>query len=199
MGDAVTDGLVPEGDGHTPLDPADLAGLIPTWIATRGDLNEAETRNIAAALRRRPPTLHELLDDLYLRGLHRAMFGEVWRWAGTYRRTETTIGIDPAGISDAARRLVADARAWVDADTYPADEAAVRFHHRLVEIHPFPKGNGRHGRAATDYFTRALSEPPFTWGKALGLSTTDLRRTYRDALVAADMGNHDPLLAFVRS
>lgn len=195
----MTDGLVPEGDGHTPLDPDDLAGLIPTWIATRGDLNEAETRNIAKAQRRRPPTIDQLLDDLYLRELHVAMFGEVWRWAGAYRRTETTIGIDPAEIAVAVRQLVEDVRVWIAADGYPADEAAARFHHRLVAIHPFPNGNGRHGRAAADYCARGLGHPPFTWGSGLGLSTTDLRRAYRDALVAADKGDDNPLLAFVRS
>lgn len=95
---AVTDPLVPIGDGHTELSEEDRLGLIPTYIATRGELFDAEQRNIAEALLRRRPSLQQLLDDKYLRDLHQAMFGRVWEWAGRYRRTKTNIGIDPTRI-----------------------------------------------------------------------------------------------------
>ena len=187
------------GDGHTEVSEEDRQGLLPSHIATRAELYEAEQRNILDALSRRPPRLTELLDDKYLRDLHRSMFGQVWRWAGTYRTTETNIGIDPANIAGAVVDLVADARAWIDYETYPADEIAVRFHHRLVAVHPFANGNGRHGRVAGDYLIAELGGTPFTWGRGLSMSTEDLRTAYRTALHAADGGDLASLVAFARS
>jgi len=195
----VTDALMPIGEGHTELSPEDHDGLIPSYIATRGDLFDAEQRNIVQALLRRPPRAEELLDDRYLRDLHDAMFGQVWSWAGQYRTRETNIGIEPAQIAVAVRSLTDDIAWWVDSETFPIDEIAVRFHHRLVAIHPFRNGNGRHGRVAADYLARALGTEAFSWGRNLELATGDLRRAYLSALQSADLGEIAPLLAFVRS
>lgn len=151
-----------EGDGQTPLDEDDLEGLLPTWVATRADLNEVEQANIAAAraLWLRRPSL-SVLDDLELRKLHKDMFGDVWRWAGRHRTRETSIGVEPVGIAVALRNLVGDARVWLAADPLTA---VARFHHRLVFIHAFPNGNGRHGRLASDVLAAAVGIPAPGWG-----------------------------------
>jgi len=195
----VTDPLLPIGDGQTELSEEDRVGLIPTYIATRGELFDAEQTNIAEALLRRRPTVAQLLDDKYLRDLHEAMFDQVWRWAGRYRRTETNIGIDPNQVPVEVRSLVDDARGWVEHGTYEPDELAVRFHHRLVTIHPFPNGNGRHGRIATDYLITALGHEPFSWGAGLNFDTDELRAAYREALERADGGDIADLLTFARA
>jgi len=194
-----SDPLLPLGDGHTPLHDDDRQGLKLSYITTRGELNEAEQENILRArLGRRPPTLEVLLDDKYLRDLHRAMFGDVWAWAGRYRRLETSIGIDPTQIGVCVRDLVADPRIWAEHEE-PLS-VAVRFHHRLVWIHPFPNGNGngRHGRQAADYLMGALEQPPFTWGAVSGADDVEETRTrYLSALRAADGSDFAPLEDFV--
>lgn len=196
----MSDPLVPIGDGHTPLDDDDQQGLLLTYVTTRGELNDAEQRNITSAVtRRRQPTPTQLLDDRYLRNLHKAMFGEVWSWAGTYRQRETTIGVDPQMISMRVRDLTKDVLAWIEHETYPPDEIAVRFHDQLVFIHPFPNGNGRHTRLAADYLIQALGGARFTWGAHLGVTTEELRAAYLSALNAADRGSFRQLLAFSRS
>ena len=189
----------PSGDGHTLLADDDRAGLLQQDIATRLELFEAEQRNIAAALLRPRPRLPALLDDKYLRGLHKSMFGDVWAWAGQYRSRETNIGIDPRLISAHVRDAVADAAAWVDHETYEPDELAVRFHHRLVAIHPFANGNGRHSRISADLLVTNLGRDAFSWGSNLDLSTDALRQRYIGALRAADAGDIDALIAFARS
>jgi Fic-DOC domain mobile mystery protein B len=195
----VIDPLVPLGDGHTELSEEDRLGLIPTYIATRGELFDAEQRNIAQALLRRPPSLTALLDDAYLRRLHKAMFDRVWEWAGRYRIRETNIGIAFDLISSEIRNLVDDTKAWVDYSTYDQDEIAVRFHHRLVAIHAFPNGNGRHGRIAADSLVASLSGEPFTWGAKLDTDTDELRSAYVHALRRADGGDIEELLTFARA
>lgn len=195
----MTDALVPIGDGHTELSEDDRLGLIPTYIATRGELFEAEQRNIAEAMLGRHPTSAELLDDSYLRQLHRVMFGKVWRWAGTYRRRETNIGIDPIDITVAVRDLVRDATTWIELGTNEPDELAIRFHHRMVAIHPFPNGNGRHGRIAADYLVTSLGHPAFTWGSRLDVDTDELRRRYIEALHDADDDDISGLIEFARN
>ncbi len=143
----------------------------------------------------------ELLDDLYLRNLHKAMFAKVWKWAGSYRRHDTNIGIDWAEIPVAVHDVVADAKAWVEFATFPPDELAVRFHHRLVMIHPFVNGNGRHGRFAAEYLIEALGQHRFTWGAGLGVARDQLRQRYRRALrrMDHDRDDIDELLNFARS
>jgi Fic-DOC domain mobile mystery protein B len=195
----LSDPLVPLGEGHTELAEEDRFGLIPTYIATRGELFDAEQRNIAQALLRRPPTLDTLLDDMYLRDLHKAMFGQVWEWAGRYRLRETNIGIDPSDIPIAVRALVEDAKAWVKYSACDADELAIRFHHRLVVIHPFPNGNGRHSRVAADYLVRLLGRKPFSWGAELAVDTRGLRAAYLQSLEHADQGEIAELVAFARA
>lgn len=196
----MVDPLVPEGDGHTPLTDEEREGLLPSYISTRGELNDAEQRNIAAAfLRRRSPSAEVLLHDSYLRELHRAMFVDVWKWAGHYRLTERNIGIDPTQIPVLVRDLVDDARTWVEDTTFEPDEIAVRFHHRLVAIHPFPNGNGRHGRAAANYLVRALGSGEFSWGAQATRTTSELRTAYLSALRAADRHEIQPLIEFARS
>jgi len=196
----MSDPLVPFDDGHTALDDDDQQGLRLTYVTTRGELNDAEQRNITSAVtRRRLPTPVQLLDDRYLRSLHKAMLGEVWSWAGTYRQRETSIGVDPRMISVQVRDLTQDVLAWIEHTTYPPDEIAVRFHHRLVFIHPFPKGNGRHARLAADYLIRALGGPRFTWGAAFSVTTDGLRARYLTAIQTADRGNYKELIKFARA
>lgn len=194
----MTEPLLPLGDGHTELSEEERLGLIPTYISTRGDLFEAEQANIARSMLRRRPTIDQLLDDKYLRDLHRAMFGDVWRWAGQYRLRETNIGVDPTEIAPAMRVLVDDVRAWIHHDTYEFDEIAVRYHHRLVAIHPFRNGNGRFSRIASDHLVARLGGTPFTWGAGLNLETEPLRARYRAALQSADVGDVAGLIAFSR-
>ncbi len=192
-----TNPLIPLGDGHTPLGDDDRQGLKLTYVTTRDELNEAEQENILRARQgRRPPTVEALLDDKYLRDLHRAMFGDVWTWAGQYRQLEMSLGIDPVQIAVRVRDLVSDTKIWI-ASEEPLI-AAVRFHHRLVWIHPFSNGNGRHGRLAADYLIVALGQPPLTWGAFSGARNIEqVRQQYLIALRAADRGDFGPLEEFV--
>lgn len=184
----MSDPLFDASDGNTPIDEEEARGLKPTWVRTRGDLNDAEAANILDARRAiRKPTLDDVLDDLWLRRLHRRMFDQVWTWAGTYRLSDRNIGIDWTEIPAAVRRLGGDARAWLGHDEQQT--VVARFHHRLVAIHPFPNGNGRHARAAADHLCRALEIRQPTWGAHTYTSTAALRAAYLAALRTSD---HDP-------
>jgi len=129
------------------------------------------------------------------------MFDQTWRWAGQYRRTEKNIGCAVAFIVERIGALIGDARYWVEHDTYPTDEIAIRFHHRLVgTIHPFPNGNGRHARLHSDVISVKLGGSEFTWGRNDVAGSARLARdSYLTALKAADVGNIEPLLRFARS
>lgn len=196
----MTDLLFEAGDGTTPIDEDEADGLLPSWVRTRGDLNEAERNNILAARRSiRSATLADVLDDQWLRRLHEQMFGKVWSWAGRYRTTEKTIGIDPAEIAASMRSLTDDCQYWVEQDD--TELVVARFHHRLVAIHPFRNGNGRHARAAADYLAGAFGMAPPTWGANSGLDGPELRREYINALRTADRDRDDldALINFIGS
>jgi Fic-DOC domain mobile mystery protein B len=197
----VTGPLIPIGDGHTEIPDEDREALIPTYISTRGELFAAEQENITGALFGRRPSVDELLDDLYLRRLHKSMFDRVWRWAGRYRRRDTNIGIDHPQVSTAIRDLISDTAMWVRSDDLDRDEIGLRFHHRLVQIHPFVNGNGRHGRIASDLLIGSLGSPAFTWGRNLAVSTEELRQRYLAALRRMDVDRDDisELIDFARS
>jgi Fic-DOC domain mobile mystery protein B len=193
------DPLAPRSNGQTPLSEEDRDGLILSYIATRRDLEEAEQRNIINGTLGLHPTVDTLLDDAYLRALHRRMFGDVWTWAGKYRTSDTNIGVSPELIPGAVRDVVLDTRAWIEYGTFEPDELAVRFHHRLVSVHPFPNGNGRHSRTAADLLIVRLAARRFSWGSGTTASTPDLRAAYMSALRAADEGDVAELVAFARS
>lgn len=197
MSDPLFDG---EDEANTPLEEDEREQLIPTYITTRAELNEAEQVNITQADRwlKRARNL-DVLDDAVLRELHKRMFGEVWKWAGKYRKTPRNIGIDAYRIPTEVRALIDDARYWIAHETYPPDEIAIRFSHRLVWIHPFPNGNGRHSRIVADLLVMILGQPRFSWGSANLVDAGATRKAYIAALRAADAEEITPLLEFARS
>jgi Fic-DOC domain mobile mystery protein B len=193
------DPLGEEVDGSTPLTGEELEQLIPSYITLRHELNEAEQANILEAeewvfLRKR-----DILTEHFLDNLHKRMFGRVWRWAGQHRQSSKSVGIDAHRIPTELRQLMDDCRYWIDQASYESDEIAARFHHRLVWIHPYPNGNGRHARLATDLFLKSLGRTRFSWGRVNLVDESETRSVYIAALRAAD--NHDirPLLEFVRT
>ena len=187
--------------GATPLDPNEIEGLIPTHITTRSELDRWEQDNMNEALawleQRKPK---DILNESFMKLLHKRMFGNVWKWAGDLRKTEKNLGVPFYRISIEVKKLCDDVEYWIQNKTFTEDEIAARFHHRLVFIHLFPNGNGRHARLIADILLEnVLAKPPFTWGSenlaAFGLD----RKKYIDSLVAADRGDYGLLLNFVRS
>jgi Fic-DOC domain mobile mystery protein B len=194
--------LFTAGDGNTPLSPEEQGDLIPD-LSTREELNEWERQNIIEAyawvFERRNLRRFDPLTEPYVRELHRRMFDQTWKWAGAYRSTEKNIGIAHYQIRDALAALLGDARYWLEHQTFPADEVAVRFHHRLVWIHPFANGNGRHARVMADILVERQGRPAFTWGGASIVQPGEFRSRYIQALRAADVSDIRPILAFARS
>jgi Fic-DOC domain mobile mystery protein B len=193
--------LVSPSDGNTPLSPEELADLIPN-LATKTELNEWERQNILlarewATFDRTAP--FDMVSDHYIRKLHKKMFDETWKWAGSYRITEKNIGVAVHQIRERLLGLFGDVRYWIENTTYAPDEIAVRFHHRLVSIHPFPNGNGRHARLLADVLVMKLGKPTFTWGSANIVEEGSARNRYLEALKAADNGEIQTLLVFARS
>jgi Fic-DOC domain mobile mystery protein B len=198
MNDPLTDA---DDEASTPLTPDERAALIPSYVALRSELNEIEQIGIDRADdwafgRRRG----DVLDEDFLCGLHKRMFGDVWAWAGEFsKETGRNIGLDAWEIGPALRQLLGDVRYWIDHKSFPPDEIAIRFHHRLVSIHPFPNGNGRLSRMAADLLIVQLGGERFSWGRGNLIAISDLRKRYVEALRAADGQVIAPLSAFVRS
>jgi Fic-DOC domain mobile mystery protein B len=195
----MNDPFLPVDDGQTPLTPEELERLIPSYITLRGELNEAEQINIVDAQswgykRNREVTSIEFLNDL-----HKRMFGRVWKWAGRYRKTGKNIAVDVYKIQIALKDLVDDAAYWIENSTFEPDEIAARFHHRLVFIHPYPNGNGRHARMAADLLLRSMGQTVFTWGSENLTDPGRTRSAYIAALRAADGHDYAALFKFVRS
>lgn len=185
--------------GATPLDADELTSLVPGHITTQGELNEWEQANIVQGDQWARKQRKEILNDAFVRQLHKQMFGETWRWAGEFRKSNKNIGIDWPKISVELRKLLDDIHYQIEHASCPPDEIAVRFHHRLVAIHPFPNGNGRHARLIADLLVERLGQPRFTWGSRSLVNTGETRQAYIAALQAADARDYAPLLAFARS
>ncbi|BCD96652.1 mobile mystery protein B [Marinagarivorans cellulosilyticus] len=192
--------LVGEPDGSTPLEPEELEGLLHKHVTTRGQLDELEQYNIQDGLKwLKKQKSADPFTEGFARDLHQKLFGQVWSWAGAFRKTEKNIGIDPFQIAIQLRLLLDDAKFWVEYKTYPPHELAARFHHRMVFIHPFPNGNGRHARIMADaILIIALKEKPIDWSGGIDLQKMNNRRAeYITALRAADAGDFASLLNFV--
>jgi Fic-DOC domain mobile mystery protein B len=187
--------------GVTPLTPEEENGLIPGHVTTHGELNELEQANILEAetwrlSHRRKGTV---ADSIFLKELHRRMFGRVWQWAGAYRKSDRNIGIHWPKINFEAETLCRDVDHWRKEQVYSPDELALRFHHRLVWIHCYPNGNGRHSRIAADLLILELGGTRFTWGSTSLDRAGDTRSRYIKSLQSADSHDLEPLLLFARS
>jgi Fic-DOC domain mobile mystery protein B len=188
-------------EGATPIDADEAEGLRLTHITTRGELDRWEQDNIVKALawlEKTKPT--DILNEPFIKELHRRMFGHVWRWAGRFRQTDKNIGGPWHQVPMSLKNLCDDARLWMGLREDPPDGMAVRFHHRLVSIHPFPNGNGRHARLMADLLLEnILDRPRFTWGSGALTRAGDARHRYIAALHAADVQDYASLLAFARA
>lgn len=191
--------------GATPLNPDELNGLKLNYITTQSELNEAEQENIIKAnvwcgknIRKA-----EVLSEDFIRKLHSKMFGDVWKWAGKYRTSDKSIGLHWPQITTAVVNLCNDAQHWIDNKTYSWDELGSRFHHRLVQVHPFSNGNGRHARLMTDLLLLKNGQEAFSWGvkssKGNLASVGELRGAYILALQEADRKKYAKLIEFVRT
>jgi Fic-DOC domain mobile mystery protein B len=189
--------------GQTPLDEEEKHDLIPSLV-TREDLDAFEQENILEArkwvMQKSVLSKLDVFSEKFLLGLHKRMYGHVWKWAGRFRKTNKNIGVDRIYIAIELHQLIGDAQYWLEHKTYPISDLAVIFHHRLVKIHLFPNGNGRHARMCADVIVAQFGCEKLSWGGNSDLTKPDeIRFRYITALRAADAGNYEPLLIFVRS
>lgn len=190
-------------EGQTPLDEEERDGLLIPSIATRGELDEFEQQNIEQAIQwtiSRSLNVDTVFTESFIRVLHKKMFSNVWKWAGGFRKTNKNIGIDKYQIPTELKYLIDDARYWYNKNIFSPDELAIRFKHRLVSIHCFPNGNGRHSRLMADIIIEKIYKlPVFSWGANNSDHESDMRSAYLRAVKNADKGDFDSLIQFARS
>jgi Fic-DOC domain mobile mystery protein B len=190
--------------GATPIDLDEIRELIPDYISTMEELNQLEQANIADAFFwAEKQSLEDLLSATFVFKLHEQMFNQVWKWAGKMRKTTKNIGVAKERIMNDLAILLKDADYWLKEKTYSPEETAIKVHHRLVQIHVFPNGNGRHARLMTDLLLIKLDQPKFSWGSERKSSPIEIegpiREEYISALRYADNGDFDSLIKFARS
>jgi Fic-DOC domain mobile mystery protein B len=189
-------------DGQTPLSEEEKEGLLIKSVTTRGELDELEQLNIEKAIEWTLNTKFKrdkILTEDFIKSVHKKMLGDVWAWAGEFRKSEKNIGVDWIKIGIELRMLLDDTRYWIDKNTYPPDEIAIRFKHRLVNIHCFPNGNGRHSRIMADIIIESVfGKELFTWNYSNLVKPDNARNEYIDSIKKADNGDIKPLLEFAR-
>ena len=184
-------------DNSTPLTEDEKQQLKAKWITTRTELNDLETKCIAQAEIWLLKNKKDILNEKFIKTLHKKMFGDIWKWAGIFRTSERNIGVAPYEIQPKLRILLNDAKFWIENKTYSEKEIAVRFHHKLVQIHPFPNGNGRISRLMADLLMRNLKGAKLNWGSNNLTEISEMRKQYIDALKYADKSDYSKLLNFV--
>ncbi len=190
-------------EGQTPLDENEKEGLLIKTITTQSELNQFEQLNIETAtewlfsIKLKPTTV---LTEKFIKKLHQKMYGNVWKWAGTFRKSNKNIGVDWLQINQQLKQLLEDTGYWIVNKTYITVEIAIRFKHRLVAIHCFPNGNGRHSRMMADIIMEIVFDAAiFTWHQSNMVKADSVREKYIIALKKADNGNITPLIEFAKS
>ena len=190
-------------DGQTPLDEDEKEGLLIKTITTREELDEFEQLNIEKAIEwtiSKKFNLNYVLSEKFVKELHFKMFGDTWSWAGNFRKTNKNIGVDKYSIGVSLRCLIDDGKFWIKNNTYSEDEIAIRFKLRIVKIHCFPNGNGRHSRLIADVIINKIFEKPyFSWSSNSLNKKSEARINYLKAIKEGDKGNIQPLIEFARS
>lgn len=189
-------------DGQTPLDEDEKEGLLIPTITTLAELDEFEQLGVEKAnewLLSRKLDSNKILTEDFVKELHKKMFSDVWKWAGEFRKTNKNIGVDKFQIGIELKNLLEDCKYWVGNKTYTEDEIAVRLSHRMVSIHPFSNGNGRHSRLIADVLiNKGFGKSYFTWGSQNLVKQGEARTKYIEALREADKSNYEPLIEFAR-
>lgn len=189
-------------NGQTPLDDDEKEGLLIPTITTRGELDEFEQLGVEKVnewLLTKKFSTNNILTEEFVRDLHRRMFSDIWKWAGNFRRTEKNIGVDPVLIPIELRNLLDDCKYWIEHKVFEEDEIAIRLSHRMVWIHPFANGNGRHSRLMADVLVnKVFDKPYFTWGSLNLTKEGEARDKYLAALRLADQQDYKPLIEFAR-
>ncbi|WP_299549012.1 mobile mystery protein B [Seonamhaeicola sp.] len=190
-------------DGQTPLDEEEKEGLKIKSITTQEELDEFEQLNIEKAVEW---TIHtklrseNILTEKFIKNLHKRMYSDVWKWAGEFRQTEKNIGIPWVQITIELKNLLDDTKYWIENKTYSPEEVAIRFKHRIVSIHCFPNGNGRHSRMMADIIIESIfGREVFSWHQSNMVKANKIRKEYIDALKKADNGNIEPLITFAKN
>jgi Fic-DOC domain mobile mystery protein B len=190
-------------DGQTPLDEDEKEGLKIKSITTQKELDEFEQLNIEKAIEW---TIHanlkpeKILTEKFIKDFHKKMYSDVWKWAGEFRKAEKNIGISWTQIGIELKKLLEDTKYWVENETYLPEEIAIRFKHRIVAIHCFPNGNGRHSRIMADIIVESIfGKEIFTWHKSNMVKADEIRKSYILALREADKGNIVPLVEFAKN
>jgi Fic-DOC domain mobile mystery protein B len=190
-------------DGQTPLGEDEKEGLLIPTISTRTELDEFEQQNIEQAVQwalMRSFKSEVVFTERLICNVHRRMYGEIWGGAGEFRKTNKNIGVDKWQIPTELKNLLDDAKYWLVHKTYDPEEMAIRFKHRIISIHCFPNGNGRHSRLMADILiTKIFKQPVFTWGTGNLVKQGDTRAVYLFAIEKADQGDIQPLITFARS
>ncbi|MCF6180497.1 mobile mystery protein B [Lutibacter sp.] len=190
-------------DGQTPLNEEEQEGLKIAVITTREELDEFEQLNIEKAIhwtigKKIKP--EQLFSEKFIKDLHKKMYGDVWKWAGEFRTSEKNIGVKSYLIATQLKQLLDDASFWVKNNTYNAEELAIRFKHRLVSIHCFANGNGRHSRLMADLIMEKIYHKNFfSWGGTNLVKATKTRENYIKAIKKADKQDISQLIAFAKS
>ena len=189
-------------DSQTALDEDEKEGLLIKSISTRSELDEFEQQNIERAIAwtmKKRFKIKEILSERFVRKLHKKMFDETWRWAGEFRKTNKNIGVDKFQIGIELKYLLDDCKFWIENKSFSEDEIAIRLKHRMVHIHPFPNGNGRHSRLIADVLIEhGFSGRVFSWGSGNLAPKSDIRKEYLNALFAADKDYYEALIKFAR-
>ncbi len=189
--------------GQTPLDEEEKEGLLIKTITTQKELDEFEQLNIEKAIEWTIGTrlkTDKILSEKFIRDLHKKMYGEVWKWAGNFRKTDKNIGIKWTQIGLELKMLIDDTKYWIDHQTYLPEEIAIRFKHRIVSIHCFPNGNGRHSRMMADIIMEyVFGNEPFNWQQSNMVNADETRKKYITSLKEADKGNINLLIEFAKN
>ena len=190
-------------DGQTPLEEEEKDGLLINSVTTRGELDEFEQLGVEKAnewLLNRNFGFEKILTEDFAKNLHRIMFADVWSWAGEFRKTNKNIEVDKSMITIELKNLFDDCKYWIENKTFSEDEIAVRLSHRIVLIHPFANGNGRHSRLIADILiNKGFGKSYFTWGSKSLIKIGEARSVYLKALREADNLAYDALILFARS
>ena len=191
------------GEGQTPLDEDEKEGLKIKTVTTQGELDEFEQLNIEKAVEwtiNSNLMLEKILSEKFIKDLHKKMYGDVWKWAGEFRRSEKSIGIAWTQIGIELKNLLDDAKYWIENNTFSQEEIAIRFKHRIVSIHCFPNGNGRHSRMMADIIMESIFRKEiFSWHQSNMVKADETRKVYINALREADNGNIEPLIEFAKN